>query len=323
MKYVPEWIDISVHLNDPHSSVPLAYALGKRIMPRAMRAGTVSLALCLLAAACSLPGGTTEVPAPTATATSPPATATPTPVPLAAFVNGEAITLAAFEREVARFEAANQQLGIDLATLGNYRAEMLDQLIDLSLLAQFAVAQGLEIGEIELEERFQAAFGATTGYTEDEYRKALRQEILAARGVGVITDVMPVQVEHTSARHILVATREEAEALVEQLANGVDFGTLAVIHSRDPSTRPAGGELGWFPRGLLTAPEVEIAAFEMEPGEVSGVIESALGFHILEVLGREDRPLVGEMLTYYRVAAVEEWLAEQRERAEIEIFVGD
>ena len=113
----------------------------------------------------------------------------------------------------------------------------------------------------------------------------------------------------------------EAEGLLDELANGADFGTLAVIHSRDPSSRPAGGELGWFPKGLLTMPEVEEAAFRLQTGEVSGVIESALGFHILEVLGREDRPLVGEVLTDYRVAAVGEWLADQRQRAEIEIFV--
>ncbi|MFQ5942217.1 MAG: peptidylprolyl isomerase [Anaerolineales bacterium] len=294
-------------------------------MLRAMRAGTVSLALCVLAAACSLPGGSTETPQPTATLTAVPATQTPTPEPLAAYVNGEPITLAAFEREVARYEVAQAELGTDLASLGDYQAEVLEQLIDLSLLAQFAVNLGLELSEAELDERYQSAAGANgvaAGYTEAEFRSALRQEILAARAIGAITDVLPLQVEHTSARHILVNTREEAEALLSQLANGADFSTLAVIHSRDPSTRPAGGELGWFPKGLLTMLEVEEAAFSLQPGEVSGVIESALGFHILEVLGREDRPLVGESLTEYRVAAVEQWLAEQRQRAEIETFIG-
>ena len=293
-------------------------------MPRAMRAGTASLALCVLAAACSLPGGTTEATQPTATLTAVPATQTPTPEPLAAYVNGEAITLAIFESEIARYEAAQAALGIDLATLGNYRAEILEQLIDLSLLAQFAENQGMELSEAELDERFQAAIasnGVADGYTEDGYRSELRREILAARSIGAITDVLPLQVQHTSARHILVATLEEAEGLLNELANGADFGTLAVIHSRDPSSRPAGGELGWFPKGLLTMPEVEEAAFSLQPGEVSGVIESALGFHILEVLDREDRPLVGEVLTNYRVAAVDKWLADQRLRSEIELFI--
>jgi parvulin-like peptidyl-prolyl isomerase len=239
-------------------------------------------------------------------------------------VNGEAITLAVFEREIARYETAQATLGIDLATLGNYRAEVIEQLIDLTLLAQFAINQGMELSEAELDERFQAATasnGVAAGYTADEYRSELRREILASRTIGAITDVLPSLIEHTSARHILVATLEEAESLLDELANGADFGTLAVIHSRDPSSRPAGGELGWFPKGLLTMPEVEEAAFSLQPGEVSGVIESALGFHILEVLGREDRPLVGEILTDYRVAAVDEWLADQRQRAEIEIFI--
>jgi len=293
-------------------------------MPRVMRAGTASLALCVIAAACSLPGGTTEALQPTATPAALPATQTPTPEPLAAYVNGEAITLATFESEIARYEAAQAALGIDLATLGDYRTEVLEQLIDLSLLTQFAVSQGMGLGEAELDERVQAATatsGMAAGYTAEEYRNELRRDILAARTVDAITNVLPSQVQHTSARHILVATREEADELLAELANGADFSTLAVIHSRDPSTRPAGGELGWFPKGLLTMPEVEEAAFSLQPGEISGVIESALGFHILEVLGREDRPLVGEALTDFRVAAVEQWLTEQRIRAEIEILI--
>ena len=302
-------------------------------MPRAMRVGTASFAVLIMAAACTSPAGSPETAGPAATATEIPAAATPTPVPLAAFVSGEAITLEAFDREVARFEAANAELGIDLATLGDYRSAVLSELIDLSLLAQFAASRDMGLSEAELDQRFEAAVEARGGpqqmatwmeasfYTEEQFRTELRQEVLAARTIGAITEVLPVEVEHTHARHLLVATREEAETLLSEIAEGADLGTLASIHSLDPSTRLAGGDLGWFPQGLLTMLEVDQLAFSLEPGEISGVIETELGFHILEVLEREDRPLIGESLALYRVAAVEDWLADQRGRVEIEIFV--
>lgn len=311
----------------------VAYALGMRIMPRAMRFGTALIALGLIMTACNLPGGTPEEPVPTATSTPVPSTPTPTPVPLAAFVNSQTISLEAFEREIARHEAAQTALGIDLATLGDYRAEVLSQLIDLSLLSQFATSHGMELTENELDSRLDEVVAArggpagmttwldSAGYTAEEFRSALRTEILAARTVSTITDSMPAEVEHTHARHILVATREEAEALIAQLADGASFSILAQVHSRDPSTGPGGGDLGWFPAGQLTMPEVDQAAFDLQPGEISEVIETELGFHVLEVLEREDRPLIGDALIRYRIAAVESWLTEQRERADIEILI--
>lgn len=302
-------------------------------MPRAMRSGTELLALGIIATACSLPGGTPEEPVATATATPVPVTPTPTPEPLAAFVNSENITLEAFEREIDRFEAAQTGLGIDLATLGDYRIEVLWQLIDLSLLSQFAVGHGMDLSESELDARSDelvaarggpeamAAWLDSAGYTSDEFRSALRKEILAARTINTITDAMPAEIEHVHARHILVATKEEADSLLAQLADGASFSILAQVHSRDPSTGPGGGDLGWVPPGQLTMPEVDQAAFDLQPGEISGVIETVLGFHILEVLEREDRPLIGDALIRYRVAAVDSWLAEQRERADIEILI--
>lgn len=301
-----------------------------RIMRRAMRG---LLVLSVLAAACGARPPETVGPGPAPpTATPPPAT--PTPLPLAARVNGEGILLEAFQRELARFEASRQALGIELATLGDYRSEVLWTLIDRRIMAQAAGRLGIEIGETELDERLQAivdarggsegmgAWLASSGYTAEEFEHELQEEVLAARMIETITDGLPEQAEQVHARHILVATEAEALDLHAQIEAGADFAELARLFSLDPHTRPAGGDLGWFPRGQLTMPEIEEAAFLLQPGEISDVVPTLLGYHILQILENDRRPLTGEALIEYRVAAVEQWITEQRQRAEIEILVG-
>ncbi len=291
------------------------------------------LALCLLAAACGprAPDALEASPVPPTASPQPPI---PTSLPLAARVNGEGILMEAYEREVARFEASRLALGIELATLGDYRSELLGTLIDRRLMAQAAERLGMEVTDIELNQRLQSlielrggpdgmgAWLAAAGYTADEFENELREEILAARMIENITSGLSEQADQVHARHILVATEAEAQDLLAQLAAGADFEQLARLFSLDPGTRPAGGDLGWFPRGQLTMQEVEEVAFGLEPGAVSGVIQTILGYHILQVVERDRRPVTGEALIRYRVAAVEQWIADQRERAEIEILVG-
>ena len=69
------------------------------------------------------------------------------------------------------------------------------------------------------------------------------------------------------------------------LKGEVQFSTLAALYSEDPGTASKGGELGFYPRGELVG-EVEAAAFALKPGEVSPVIESPFGFHILQFIER-------------------------------------
>lgn len=296
-----------------------------------MRFGAVLLALCL--AACNTPAQTTQSPDATPTSTAVPATVTPTAAPEAARVNGQAILLQEYQTELARFEAAMAELGIELATLDDYPSEVLSALIERKLLAQAAVRLGAELSDSELEQRYQllvqqrggaeamAEWLNTAGYTDDGFRAALREELLAAHMIQTISEGVSAEVEQLHARHILVATEDEAQDMLVLLQGGAEFDQLARIYSLDGSSRPAGGDLGWFARGSLTAPELEQAAFELQAGDVSGVIASSLGYHVIEVLERDRRPLAGNALIDYRSAAIEDWLEEQRQAAAIELFV--
>jgi len=93
------------------------------------------------------------------------------------------------------------------------------------------------------------------------------------------------------ASHILLRSREEAEAMLVRLKQGESFEELARNHSLDP-TASRGGDIGYFQKGQLI-PEIEEAAFALEVGQMSGVVQSTFGFHILKVTG-EAKPQVKE-----------------------------
>lgn len=99
-------------------------------------------------------------------------------------------------------------------------------------------------------------------------------------------------------RHILIRpagegddadaeARAKAEDLLRQLRGGADFAALAREHSQDTATAPRGGDLGYRPRGRSPAAYDDVA-FELEPNTLSEVVETPLGFHIIEVLGSRE-----------------------------------
>ena len=287
--------------------------------------------LTLVVSGCGLvPPAATPTPVPPTPTPVPPS---PTPVPAAARVNQDQITLAEFEAELRRFEAAQIEAGIELASLGEYRQQVLQALIDLELLAQAAIASGgdLEPQAVsqEIDDLAQALGGsermgawlAAQGYDLDSFGRALRRELLAQRTVERLAGHVDETAEQVHARHLLVASLQEAEALLAQIEAGADLGELAVTESLDLSTRVGGGDLGWFPLGVLTQPSVEETAFALAPGELSQVVESDLGYHLVEVLAREVRPLTANDLRRLRQAAVEAWLAAERQNAEIVILI--
>jgi len=99
------------------------------------------------------------------------------------------------------------------------------------------------------------------------------------------------QPERVHVRHILISTsttdaRAQAEALRQQLQQGASFEELARKHSKDPSSARKGGDLGFVTRGKMVAP-FEEAAFALEkPGQLSDVVETRFGYHVIELVER-------------------------------------
>lgn len=87
-----------------------------------------------------------------------------------------------------------------------------------------------------------------------------------------------------SMRSTATRSKDEAKSQIEdmksQIEGGADFAELAKKHSDCPSGQE-GGDLGAFPRGAMV-PEFEQAAFSLEPGQTSGVVETAFGYHLIQ-----------------------------------------
>ena len=87
------------------------------------------------------------------------------------------------------------------------------------------------------------------------------------------------------ASHILVATEQEANNLREEIVNGKDFAEAAAEYSKCPSGA-AGGDLGYFGRGMMVKP-FEDAAFELESGELSQPVQTQFGWHLIKVTDKK------------------------------------
>ncbi len=308
------------------------------------------------AAAPSPPPGATapaEAPAPAiaggATATaivlaSPtPIPPTPTPSePLAALVNGEPVFLAAYERELARYEQGQLELGLEPGASGpDYRRQVLDNLVDQALIAQAAAADNIVVTVDDVQQRLdelrqeagdEAAFLAwleANQFGEEEFRAALAGEMLAEHVKERVTADVPFAVPQVHARYLQVDDAALAASLRDQIVAGADFGALAQQYSLDRQTGGNGGDLGWFPRQTLLVTAVEEAAFALGPGEVSEVIAlpaAANGgtdtYYMLQVLEREEaRALTPQQRAVLLQEAFESWLSSLRERAQITLLV--
>jgi parvulin-like peptidyl-prolyl isomerase len=128
---------------------------------------------------------------------------------------------------------------------------------------------------------------------------------------------LPAAVEQVLARQILLYNSDAAAEALARLTAGEDFAALAAEY--DPLTK---GDLGWFPRGYLLDPALEEAAFSLQPGERSDIIETALGFHILQIIERDPaRPLEQDARLALQSQHIQAWLAERRANSDIQILL--
>ena len=259
-----------------------------------------------------------------ATTTPTPDEPTPTPIPAAAIVNDERLPLTWFENELARYLLAQESLGTPVEDQAEARTLILDDLIDQMLLAQGAIESGFAVTDEDVQSRIDllaaevdlSAWMAAWRYSEDDLFQMLRLQMLAAAKRGQIIESVPKVQEQVEIRQVLTRTSAGASEARTKLNSGVDFEEVALIYQAE-----TGGYLGWVPRGYLLIPEVEEAAFNLPVGVFSETIESEIGYHIVLVLDRAERPLSQDALLTLQRQAVYRWVEETRETSKIEVLI--
>ena len=239
-----------------------------------------------------------------------------------------------------------------------FRKQVLDRLIDEELLFQEAknlkMLVGKDVVDAEIE-KARAQFPTPEAFTEALSQNKLTEaglravfsrnlsiqayvENVVAKGV-VVSDAEVHDFytgnkdkfespEQAHARHILVTVDEKADEqtrqagkakaddLLAQLKGGANFEELAKKSSDCPSA-PQGGDLGFFGHGQMV-PEFDAAAFALKPGELSGVVTTKFGYHIIKLEEKKDAGLVPELDAAPRIR---EYLASQKTGAAVELKI--
>jgi peptidyl-prolyl cis-trans isomerase C len=210
--------------------------------------------------------------------------------------------------------------------------QAMESLVNQSLLLQEADRQGIESDEKQIDDRyreiaerfpeakeFQTVIDSM-GYSEETFRVELARnqkiEILLAKEVGAPEEVTEKDVESfyrdnpdnftlqekVRASHILLSSspedpesvrvqkRLEISRLRGEIEQGGDFSGLAGQHSGCPS-KSQGGDLGYFERGKMVK-SFEDAAFTLKPGEVSNIVETQFGYHLIMVTERQEAGVI-------------------------------
>lgn len=243
---------------------------------------------------------------------------------IVAKVNGEGITQEEFDREFNMFkDAYKRQFGEDVLsqetednrTLEDIlRENVLEKLIIERLISKEIEGMDIKISDEEIEEQFEnyknslggeeeyKKFLENNDFTEEFLKENIKKELLFQKHKEDFLDKTEISEEEKKkyfdankddliqvrASHILVKTEEEGKAILKKLEKGEEFASLAATESIDSATAIKGGDLGYFGKNENFVPEFKEAAFSLDVGQVSDLVKSDFGYHIILIEDRKD-----------------------------------
>lgn len=245
------------------------------------------------------------------------------------------------------------QTELDKALREQYGAEVLDTLINNKIIALEAEKEGITVSDNAIQaeydelvesyggkEALQEALDAN-GLTVESVKDNIRMYQLTKDVIAKSIDISDEELQHyfeehkddygqqeqVAASHIFLEDEATAKQVEEKLKAGEDFAELAKTYSIDTDTSEDGGDLGYISRGQMDE-QFEAVAFALEKGAVSGVVQSAEGYHIIKVTGQvpaqeavfEDvKDELYETLLESRInEEYSTWLTEKQEQYKIE-----
>lgn len=280
---------------------------------------------------------------------------------VAALVNGEEIHMDYMERQYQIISVNYQMYGMELSKMQLLENALIPQMV----LVQEAKKEGIEVTDEEVtefvdsemakimesmpEEQLLAQLNSMGVTLEDlksdnevAYRTQLYIQRLLEKSVWSGIEVSDKEVqdyydnnivqfkteEQVKASHILVETESEAEKILSQLKSGSDFEELAQEHSTCPSSAE-GGDLGYFAHGSMVL-EFEEVAFALKVGEISEVVGTQFGYHIIQMTAKKEGGTAGfdevkdeltqQLMTGKQRSAEEVYINQLKSKAEIKIL---
>jgi peptidyl-prolyl cis-trans isomerase C len=297
-------------------------------------------------------------PAPAASTPAPAPRPVPAELPaVIARVNGEEIGRAEFEQTVHNVELRAGR-PVPAEQRDQVIRGVLDDMIAMRLLKQEVLRRQLTATEAELAaavKQLRQQFASEAAFSQalkaqkmtlDQLRDETRTQLLVSKmldkEIGPQVAVKPADVsafyeknperfqqpEAVHASHVLItvpqgadaatkaAARAKAEDVLKQARAGADFPKLARTYSNDASA-PRGGDLGFFPKGQMV-PTFEAAAFALAPNQISDVVETPFGFHVIKVLEKR----TAQSVPFGQAAPqIEQYLRQEQQQAKTRTFV--
>ncbi len=281
-------------------------------------------------------------------------------------VNGEVIVKEEFTRNLQLYRNSyEQQYGKDVwdkdiegkKLIDVVKEQVIEKMILDRLVLEQAAEQGIEVSREEIEEEIQSIKGYfegeekfleflnTQNLSEEKLKEQVKKDLIIYRYKEKIVEDVTVSEEdiknyydnnikefkedQVKASHILLDTEEDAQEVLEKIENGEDFSKLAEEYSVDPNAKSTKGDLGYFGYGQMVQP-FEEAAFALEVGEVSDIVKTQFGYHIIKVFDKkivdptpfsEVKESIRSRLVYNaREMKYNEHLNKLREEADVEIY---
>lgn len=262
----------------------------------------------------------------------------------AAIVEGRVIRYSDYQEDLAvlerfyRSESGRAPAGASFPTSEELKRRVLDRLIKDQLAYSLAERYGLVVSSDDVKRAYdstileQASLGSAGGKAGAEAKAAdtledlygLRPSQFKTRVLYpfLIRQKLEAAIGEDSALN--VEKLKKAEAALMELKSGKPFSEVALAYSEDSAASAGGGDRGMIGRGMLP-PEVESAAFALKDGEMSGVVKSGSGYHILLVTDRQEEN--GEILKVrlreilIRPVRLDDYLEVQKKTASITVFV--
>ena len=326
--------------------------------------------IAVVAAACTMFGNTGARAAEKTTTSSAVVKASPLPDPVAR-VNGVAITAADLQKALNAFSKSPAAAQVPPGKDKEVQQFLLNQMLGAELMYQVAQktqVKDMDKKTADAVARLKTRFKTEDDYkkglqeqgmTEQALKELIRRNIIIENYIEqVIVPKQQVtdaevkafydnnpdtfnQPEQVRASHILITVdakasesdrkkaKDKAESLLKQVKAGVDFAKLAQEQSGCPSSKQ-GGDLGYFGKGQMVKP-FEDAAWALKPGEVSGVVETQFGYHIIKLSEKKPaskmalddvKAKIADSLKRQKVSeAINATLEEAKKKAKIEILL--